>query len=311
MNSLISPNISQMELKEFKSADLSVAWPSKRVVMSSSLTLPMSPRTQPSQQSRSFGSVKFSSRDKDLPCVSRKKSISQFICKLDSNDEHNKSRSMRRAMSETDLQRMQRQAQSGKISRRGSSNSNDFVPSPLSQSVSEESSSINDMMPKNVQGENQNGHPLSSYGSRAGRDVESQTDFVHQGTHNEKYNDDVMYSSGPGRPLVCNSKGCKPVGMDEDDVFTLSDLGIGSSGEDLLGARIRSSSSCSGLNLIQAERHYQESLESDPGNPLLLHNYARFLHEVKQIKTRLDYFVILMVSSISGGEKLLQSRRVL
>ena len=45
-----------------------------------------------------------------------------------------------------------------------------------------------------------------------------------------------------------------------------------------------------------AKRHYQNMIEADPGNPLLLSNYAKFLKEVKKF---LHSFEILTGRSFS------------
>eukprot|EP01018_Ginkgo_biloba_P008054 Gb_28218 [translate_table: standard] len=85
-----------------------------------------------------------------------------------------------------------------------------------------------------------------------------------------------------GVALVCN----KPVHASENEVgsvYTSGGFGIGDGGG-LSGGRGsggRGGISVSDSNSTNA--YYQKMLEVNPGNPLLLRNYAKFLHELEEI----------------------------
>jgi len=75
-----------------------------------------------------------------------------------------------------------------------------------------------------------------------------------------------------GVPLFCTSRGCRPAHVSESEYIS-GGSGIQRRGENCEAAEDENSKR-------RTDMYYQSMLEANPGNPLLLSNYARFLQEV-------------------------------
>lgn len=90
-------------------------------------------------------------------------------------------------------------------------------------------------------------------------------------------NEDYKYSTleaGPkGVPLFCTARGCRVAHVPESEYMS-GGSGTESGGGNFEVAEDQNSKS-------STDMYYQSMLEANPGNPLLLSNYAKFLHEVQ------------------------------
>ncbi|KAH7296052.1 hypothetical protein KP509_26G006900 [Ceratopteris richardii] len=116
-----------------------------------------------------------------------------------------------------------------------------------------------------------------------------------QNDHRLVLNDGETYSSltvtQDGHPIVCNSKGCRPLTELECKQLGFLDMasGIGS-----MPAGAPASS----------EFYFQSLLETDPGNPLLLRNYAELLAKKGDVKKAEEYYERAILADPNDGEVL-------
>ncbi|GLJ49034.1 hypothetical protein SUGI_1034440 [Cryptomeria japonica] len=99
-----------------------------------------------------------------------------------------------------------------------------------------------------------------------------------------------------GMALVCTQRGCAPAHVCEIEHRNESSEihgGDGGRGEE---------ESC-GTESSSTDLYYQMMLEANPDNPLLLRNYAKFLHEVQHDMKRAEaYFCRAILASPGDGE---------
>lgn len=116
-----------------------------------------------------------------------------------------------------------------------------------------------------------------------------------------------------GSPVVCNSKGCRPLADHEREklgpMYMASGLGLCTGGGAGYGGR--SSTKCGdgglGPESNSIEAYYQRQLHADPQNPLLLRNYANFLLDAKgDYKSSEEYYERAILACPSDGEVLSQ-----
>lgn len=97
-----------------------------------------------------------------------------------------------------------------------------------------------------------------------------------------------------GMDLVCTERGCAPAHVDErEHIKEGSGIQDGVTGED----------KSSGREINSTDLYYQKMLEANPHNPLLLRNYAKFLHEEKHDTKRAEvYYSRAILASPKDGE---------
>eukprot|EP01018_Ginkgo_biloba_P010702 Gb_40449 [translate_table: standard] len=107
-----------------------------------------------------------------------------------------------------------------------------------------------------------------------------------------------------GVALVCN----KPVHASENEVgsvYTSGGFGIGDGGGLSGGRGYGGRGGSSGSDSNSTDAYYQKMLEANPGNPLLLRNYAKFLHEVQNdLGKAEEYYGRAILASPGDGDAL-------
>jgi len=114
---------------------------------------------------------------------------------------------------------------------------------------------------------------------------------------------DVLRPGGGGEgsgsnPGVGMAKNSQSVPETEDGAMYIAAGGFGIGGGNHEVSRADSVSDCT-------EIYYQKMLEANPGNPLLLRNYAKFLHEVQgNLAKAEEYYERAILASPGDGEVL-------
>lgn len=114
-------------------------------------------------------------------------------------------------------------------------------------------------------------------------------------------NEDYKYSSlevGPkGVPLFCTARGCRPAHLSESDYIN------GGSGTESGGANFEVAEDQNSKS--STDMYYQSMLEANPGNPLLLSNYAKFLHEVQHDMAKAEEYYGRAILASPGDAEVL------
>ncbi|BBM96823.1 hypothetical protein MPTK1_1g00990 [Marchantia polymorpha subsp. ruderalis] len=110
-----------------------------------------------------------------------------------------------------------------------------------------------------------------------------------------------------GNLLICNSRGCKPV-TNSDHVgpmFIAGGFGMGGGGGSGRNGSVGTSGGSGRGDSLGTDAYYKRALEADPGHPLLLRNYAKFLHEVKRDTSKAEsYYERAILANPGDGEVL-------
>eukprot|EP01018_Ginkgo_biloba_P035888 Gb_17435 [translate_table: standard] len=107
-----------------------------------------------------------------------------------------------------------------------------------------------------------------------------------------------------GVALVCSARGCMPANLYEND-YMAEDLGIGRGGGNSGGGASGGGGGGGGFgaDANSTDMYYRKMLEANPGNPLLLRNYAKFLHEVQHdMRKAEEYYGRAILASPGDGE---------
>eukprot|EP00249_Psilotum_nudum_P021261 c28038_g2_i1 orf=799-2133(-) len=117
-----------------------------------------------------------------------------------------------------------------------------------------------------------------------------------------------------GQPIVCNSKGCRPLSESEK----LSPMSIATGLGLCMGGGYSGGTCNSGHHWVletdssSTEAYYRKLLLKDPHNPLVLQNFAKFLYEVKQdYKMAEEYYERSILASPSDGDLLSQYAKLI
>ena len=124
-----------------------------------------------------------------------------------------------------------------------------------------------------MQGEESEGDNAQVTNSNTSELVNSFVETLHENYpivagKNEYYKYSTLELGPNGVPLLCTARGCRVAHLSESDY---------NSGNERKGRNyvVDDENSKSSRDMC-----YQSMLEADPGNSLLLSNYAKFLHEV-------------------------------
>nr|ABK23843.1 unknown [Picea sitchensis]ACN40445.1 unknown [Picea sitchensis] len=113
-------------------------------------------------------------------------------------------------------------------------------------------------------------------------------------------NEDYKYSTleaGPkGVPLFCTARGCRVAHVPESEYMS-GGSGTESGGNFEVAEDQNSKSS--------TDMYYQSMLEANPGNPLLLSNYAKFLHEVQHDMAKAEEYYGRAILASPGDAEVL------
>lgn len=149
------------------------------------------------------------------------------------------------------------------------------------------------------------GEELDGDNMQVSTNISEHVDSFIEETLHESYplasgkNEDYKYSTlevGPtGVPLFCTARGCRVAHLSETDYMS-GGSGIERREENLEIAEDQKSST---------DMYYQTMLEANPGNPLLLGNYAKFLHEVQHdMEKAEEYYGRAILASPGDAEVL-------
>ncbi|KAG6549149.1 hypothetical protein Mapa_009375 [Marchantia paleacea] len=127
----------------------------------------------------------------------------------------------------------------------------------------------------------------------------------HGASDGERYTS--VATAANGTFLVCNSRGCKPV-TNSDHVgpmFIAGGFGMGGGGGNGRNGSVGTSGGSGRGDSLGTDAYYKRALEADPGHPLLLRNYAKFLHEVKRDTSKAEsYYERAILANPGDGEVL-------
>ncbi|KAH7446390.1 hypothetical protein KP509_01G053500 [Ceratopteris richardii] len=116
--------------------------------------------------------------------------------------------------------------------------------------------------------------------------------------HEQKFvlSDGEIYTSltlnAAGSPLACNNKGCRPLTDPECKQLGFLDMASGIGCSSLVDAP------------VSHDSYYQSLLETDPGNPLLLRNYAEYLLKNGEAKKAEEFYERAILADPNDGEVL-------
>ncbi|GLJ49028.1 hypothetical protein SUGI_1034270 [Cryptomeria japonica] len=103
-----------------------------------------------------------------------------------------------------------------------------------------------------------------------------------------------------GMALVCTERGCRPALLCDKGSIT---QGIDNEEAGVGVARTGGEGRSSSTDSISTDVYYQKMLEANPQNPLLLRNYAKFLHEVQRDIERAEkWYGRAILASPGDGE---------
>lgn len=137
-----------------------------------------------------------------------------------------------------------------------------------------------------------------------GNDAILDPNFGHQFV----LNDGEVYSSieitPSGSPLACNGKGCRPLTPSECKKLGFLDMASGVGVASYVWNERDKGTATHSSN--RREAYYQSLLQSDPENPLLLRNYAKFLSKKGDVKKSEEYYERAILVDPNDGEVLSQ-----
>lgn len=114
---------------------------------------------------------------------------------------------------------------------------------------------------------------------------------------NEEYEYSTLEVDPKGVTLFCTARGCRVAHVPESDYMN------GGSGIEGRGGNFEAEEDEKSRS--STDMYYRSMLEANPGNPLLLTNYARFLHEVQHDMAKAEEYYERAILASSGDAEVL------
>lgn len=112
---------------------------------------------------------------------------------------------------------------------------------------------------------------------------------------NEEYKYSTLEVGPTGVPLLCTARGCRVAHLSETEYMS-GGSGIERTEENLEVTEDQKNNT---------DMYYQTMLEANPGNPLLLGNYAKFLHEVQHDMAKAEEYYGRAILASPGDAEVL------